>query len=212
VLPSGPAAGKLVALMEASKPVVRVVAAEVGSTATQIWLWGQGVRPRLPAFTERYGVHGRLSSAVDLVRGLGVLMDLDVVDVPGATAGFDNDYVAQRDAALASLDTAELFLLHVEATDEAGHQGAVDEKIASLEHWDADVIGPIVDALEGEPFRILMLPDHATPCALRTHTPAPVPYLLFDSERDAEGGVYSERGVARAPLVPAHELMARLLA
>jgi 2,3-bisphosphoglycerate-independent phosphoglycerate mutase len=139
-------------------------------------------------------------------------MDLDVVDVPGATAGFDNDYVAQRDAALASLESAELFLLHVEATDEAGHQGAIDEKVSSLEHWDADVIGPIVDALDGERFRILMLPDHATPCALRTHTSDPVPYLLFDSERDATGGVYSERGVAGAEPVPAHELMARLLA
>jgi 2,3-bisphosphoglycerate-independent phosphoglycerate mutase len=212
VLPSGPAAGELVALMDASKPVVRAAAEAVGSTATQIWLWGQGVRPRLPAFTDRYGVRGRLSSAVDLVRGLGVLMDLEVVDVPGATAGFDNDYVAQRDAALASLRSAELFLLHVEATDEAGHQGAVDEKVASLEHWDAEVIGPIVDALDGEPFRVLMLPDHATPCALRTHTSDPVPYLLFDSERDAPGGVYSERGVAGFEPVPAHELMARLLA
>jgi 2,3-bisphosphoglycerate-independent phosphoglycerate mutase len=212
VLPSGPASSKLVALMEASKPVVRAAAAGVGSTATQIWLWGQGVRPQLPAFTDRYGVTGRLSSAVDLVRGLGVLMDLDVVDVPGATAGFDNDYIAQRDAALVSLRSADLFLLHVEATDEAGHQGAIDEKVASLEHWDADVIGPIVDALDGEPFRILMLPDHATPCALRTHTSDPVPYLLFDSEHDAAGGVYSERGVAGAEPVPAHELMARLLA
>jgi len=212
VLPSGPAAEKLVALMEASKPIVRAVAADVGSTATQIWLWGQGVRPQLPTFVDRYGVRGRLSSAVDLVRGLGVLSDIDVVDVPGATAGFDNDYVAQREAALASLDSAPLFLLHVEATDEAGHQGAIDEKVISLERWDADVIGPIVDALDGEAFRILMLPDHATPCALRTHTSDPVPYLLFDSERDAAGGVYTERGVADAEAVPAHELMARLLA
>ena len=148
----------------------------------------------------------------DLVRGLGVLTGIEVVDVPGATAGFDNDYGAQRDAALASLVDVDLFLLHVEATDEAGHQGAVDEKVASLEHWDADVIGPIVDALDGEPFRILLLPDHATPCALRTHTPDPVPYLLYDSEHTAVGGVYSERAVAGAEPVPAHELMARLLA
>ena len=212
VLPTGPAAEKLLALMDASKPVVRAVAAEVGSTATQIWLWGQGVRPRLPDFSERYGVRGRLSSAVDLVRGLGVLMGIEVVDVPGATAGFDNDYVGQRDAALTSLDSADLFLLHVEATDEAGHQGAVGEKVASLERWDADVIGPIVDALDGDAFRILLLPDHATPCELRTHTSDPVPYLLFDSERDGTGGVYTERGAAGSEPVPAHELMARLLA
>ncbi len=212
VLPTGPAAGKLIALMDASKPVVASAAADVGSIATQIWLWGQGVRPRLPDFTAMRGVQGRLSSAVDLVRGLGVLAGIEVVDVPGATAGFDNDYVAQRDAALRSLNDRDFFLLHVEATDEAGHQGAIDEKIAALERWDADVIGPLVDALDGEPFRLLLLPDHATPCALRTHTSDPVPYLLFDSERDGPGGAYTERAVATSPVVPGHELMDRLLA
>src|SRR6478672_11934488 len=103
VLPTGPAAAKLTALMDASKPVVAAAAAEVGSVATQIWLWGQGTRPQLPDFAARYGVAGRMSSAVDLVRGLGVLTGIEVVDVPGATAGFDNDYTAQCDAALASL-------------------------------------------------------------------------------------------------------------
>ena len=103
--------------------------------------------------------------------------------MPGATAGFDNDYVAQRDAALRSLEDRDLFLLHVEATDEAGHQGEVDEKVASLERWDADVIGPLVDALEGEPFRVLLLPDHATPCALaHPHVrPGAVPALRLRS-------------------------------
>ncbi len=211
VLPVGPAAPKLTALMDASKPVVAAAATEVGSIATQIWLWGQGTRPRLPDFTDRFGVRGRLSSAVDLVRGLGVLSGIEVLDVPGATAGFDNDYAAQRDAALASLADRDLFLLHVEATDEAGHQGAVDEKVASLERWDADIIGPLVAALGDEPFRVLLLPDHATPCAARTHTSEPVPYLLFDRDEPGPGGEYSERGVAGATPVPAHDLMARLL-
>ena len=179
--------------MDASRPIVRAAAAEVGSVATQIWLWGQGVRPRIPGFVDTYGVDGRLSSAVDLVRGLGVLSGIEVVDVPGATAGFDNDYVAQRDAAIASLADRDFFLLHVEATDEAGHQGAVDEKVTSLERWDAEIIGPLVDALDGAPFRILLMPDHATPCAARTHTSDPVPYLLFDSEVAGPG-----RGVLRA--------------
>ena len=211
VLPSGPAAAKLIALMDASKPVVASAAAQVGSIATQIWLWGQGTRPVIPDFTERFGVRGRLSSAVDLVRGLGVLSGIEVLDVPGATAGFDNDYVAQRDAALASLADRDLFLLHVEATDEAGHQGAVDEKVASLERWDADIIGPLVDALGDEPFRMLLLPDHATPCAARTHTSEPVPYLLYGSDRPGPGGEYTERGVAGQTPVRAHDLMARLL-
>jgi 2,3-bisphosphoglycerate-independent phosphoglycerate mutase len=211
VLPSGPAAAKLTALMDASKPVVAAAAAEVESVATQIWLWGQGTRPQLPDFAARFGVTGRLSSAVDLVRGLGVLSGIEVLDVPGATAGFDNDYVAQRDAALASLADRDFFLLHVEATDEAGHQGAVDEKVASLERWDADIIGPLVDALGDEPYRILLLPDHATPCAARTHTSDPVPYLLFASDEAGAGGEYTERGVAGRAPVPAHDLMARLL-
>jgi 2,3-bisphosphoglycerate-independent phosphoglycerate mutase len=211
VLPSGPAAAKLTALMDASKPVVAAAAAEVESVATQIWLWGQGTRPQLPDFAARFGVTGRLSSAVDLVRGLGVLSGIEVLDVPGATAGFDNDYVAQRDAALASLTDRDFFLLHVEATDEAGHQGAVDEKVASLERWDADIIGPLVDALGDEPYRILLLPDHATPCAARTHTSDPVPYLLFASDEAGAGGEYTERGVAGRAPVPAHDLMARLL-
>ena len=211
ILPTGPAAERLVALMDASKPVVRSAAAEIGSVATQIWLWGQGVRPRLPDFAMRNGVQGRLSSAVDLVRGLGVLTGIEVVDVPGATAGFDNDYAAQRNAALASLADRDFFLLHVEATDEAGHQGEVGEKVIALERWDHDVIGPLVDALGDTPFRILLLPDHATPCAARTHTSEPVPYLLFDSEVPGPGGEYTERAVAGAAAVPAHQLMARLV-
>ena len=212
VLPSGPAAAKLIALMDASKPIVASAAADVGSVATQIWLWGQGTRPQLPDFAARYGVTGRLSSAVDLVRGLGVLSGIEVLDVAGATAGFDNDYAAQRDAALASLEDRDLFLLHVEATDEAGHQGAIDEKVASLERWDAEIIGPLVAALGDTPYRILLLPDHATPCAARTHTSDPVPYLLFGTDFSGAGGEYSERGVAGRTPVPAHDLMARLLA
>jgi 2,3-bisphosphoglycerate-independent phosphoglycerate mutase len=212
VLPRGRGAERLVELMDASRPVVRAAAAAVGSVATQIWLWGQGARPTLPRFADRFGVEGRLSSAVDLVRGLGVLTGLDVVDVPGATAGFDNDYAAQRDACLTSLADRDLFLLHVEATDEAGHQGDAREKTAALERWDAEIIGPLADALAGESYRLLLMPDHATPCVIKTHTREPVPYLLFDSTEAGPGGKYAERAVAgRAPVV-AHTLMARLVA
>jgi 2,3-bisphosphoglycerate-independent phosphoglycerate mutase len=215
IAPTGPAAGKLRTLMDASRPVVRDAAAAVGCPATQIWLWGQGVQPVLPAFVDRFGVTGRLSSAVDLVRGLGVLTGLEVLEVPGATAGFDNDYGAQAAACLTSLDDRDFFLLHVEATDEAGHQGDVAEKVVALERWDAEIIGPLTDALRGERHRVLLLPDHATPCALRTHVADPVPYLLFDADADADvaggGGVYTEAGVADRGLVPAHTLMGRLI-
>ena len=107
----------------------------------------RGVRPTLPRFAERFGVDGRLTSAVDLVRGLGVLADIEVLDVPGASAGFDNDYGAQRDACLESLADRDFFLLHVEATDEAGHQQNAAEKVRALESWDREIIGPLLEAL-----------------------------------------------------------------
>ena len=214
VFPTGPAANRLCALMDASRAVVRDAARDTGASATQIWLWGQGVKPALPRFDDVYGIPGRMSSAVDLVQGLGVLTGIEVVDVPGATAGFDNDYAAQARACLDSLADRDLFVLHVEATDEAGHQGLADVKVDALERWDAEVIGPIVDALDAgsEPYRILLLPDHATPCTIKTHTSDSVPYLLFDSTGDAAGGVYTEPATAASVPVAAHTLMGRLLA
>jgi 2,3-bisphosphoglycerate-independent phosphoglycerate mutase len=212
VLPVGSAAPQLERLMEASKEIVRAKSAELGAQATQIWLWGQGTRPVLPRLADRFGVSGRLVTAVDLIRGLGVLSGIDPVEVPGATGYYDTDYEAKRDAALASLADRELFVLHVEATDEAGHNGEADRKVEALEHWDRRIIGPLVEALnESGPFRLLLLPDHPTPCALRTHTDDPVPYLLYDSTTDGPGGTYTEEGVAGCPPVVGHELMARLL-
>jgi 2,3-bisphosphoglycerate-independent phosphoglycerate mutase len=200
--------------MDASRPVVRDAAKSVGSAATQIWLWGQGVKPALPSFAATYGVEGRMSSAVDLVQGLGVLTGIEVVDVPGATAGFDNDYGAQAGACIRSLADRDLFVLHIEATDEAGHQGRADIKVDALERWDAEVIGPVVDALvaTGDPYRILLMPDHATPCNTMTHSADPVPYLLYDSTRAGAGGEYTEPATTSCAPVPGHALMARLLA
>jgi len=213
VFPRGAAAPRLNALMDASRAVVRAAAADVGSSATQIWLWGQGVKPALPSFAATYGVHGRMSSAVDLVQGLGVLTGIEVVDVPGATAGFDNDYGAQAQACIRSLADLDLFVLHIEATDEAGHQGRSDIKVDALERWDVDVIGPVVDALNaaGEPYRILLMPDHATPCNTKTHSADPVPYLLYDSTRTGVGGRYTEPATQRCAAVPGHSLMGRLV-
>jgi 2,3-bisphosphoglycerate-independent phosphoglycerate mutase len=214
VLPIGNAAPRINALMDASREVVRQAAEPVGSQATQIWLWGQGSKPQLPNFEATYGVAGRMTSAVDLVQGLGVLTGIEVVDVPGATAGFDNDYVAQRDACLRSLADRDLFVLHVEATDEAGHQGRSDIKVDALERWDSEIIGPIVDVLDAarQPYRILLMPDHATPCDIKTHNADPVPYLLFDTERPGPGGVYTESATAECAPIAGHLLMRRLVA
>ena len=210
VEPTGPAAARLVDLMSRSRPVV---ADCPGVDANQIWLWGQGQAPALPAFKDRFGVDGGLVTEVDLVRGLGVLTGLEVVEVPGATGWFDTDYAAMRDAALAGLESGlDLFIVHVEATDEAGHAGSVEEKVKALEAWDREILAGLVSGLDAlGPWRLLLLPDHATPVRLRTHTRDSVPYLLVDSEHPGPGGVYSEPGTAACPAVPAHTLMSTLL-
>ncbi len=209
VWPTGAAAGRLREVMDASRGVM----ARFGLVANQVWLWGQGFQPTMPSFVSQHGVTGGITTAVDLVRGLGVLTDMELPDVDGATAGYDTDYTAQRDAAIAGLEAGlDLFVIHVEATDEAGHAGDVAEKVRSLELWDRDILTGLVPALDAMgPWRLLLLPDHATPLHLRTHTPDPVPYVLVDSATDGAGGVYSEPGVADRPVVAGHELMGRLL-
>jgi 2,3-bisphosphoglycerate-independent phosphoglycerate mutase len=181
--------------------------------ANQVWLWGQGHQPQLPSFQERHGVAAGMVTAVDLVRGLGVLTDMHVVDIPGATGWYDTDYEGKRDAALEALGNGcDLFVVHVEATDEAGHAGDVEEKVKALENWDRRILPGLIEGLDAlGPWRLLLLPDHATPVDLKTHTSGPVPYLLVDSEVDGLGGTYTEPGVADAPIVPGFELMDRLL-
>lgn len=213
VLPTGPAAPRLVEVMEASKEIVAEQAARVGAAATQIWLWGQGARPRLPAFRDRFGLEGRLVTAVDLIRGLGALTGIERVEVEGATGYYDTDYEGKRDACLRSLEDAPFFLLHVEASDEAGHNGDLAAKVEALENWDRRIIGPLVDGLASlGPHRILLMPDHPTPVRLKTHTSDAVPYLLYDSEVEGEGGEYTERATAAREPVPGHSLMPRLTA
>ena len=209
VPPTGPAAPRLRALMEASRDVL----ARFDVAATQVWLWGQGTSPQMPSFADRYGKAAGLVSAVDLVRGLGVLTGMDVVTVPGATAWYDTNYEGKRDAALAGLAAgADLFVIHVEASDEAGHAGDVTEKVKSLENWDRRILADLVAGLEElGPWRLLLLPDHATPLELRTHTADPVPYLLVDSRGGGPGGSYTEAATADAPVVPGHRLMGELL-
>jgi 2,3-bisphosphoglycerate-independent phosphoglycerate mutase len=208
VWPTGAAAPKLQELMDASRAIVP----RFGLGANQIWLWGQGRRPMLPSFRDTYGLDAELVSAVDLVRGLGALTGIKAVDVPGITGWYDTNYEGKRDACLQSLrDGADLFLVHVEASDEAGHAGDVDAKVEALENWDRRILGELVAGLDDiGPWRMLLLPDHPTPLRIRTHTDDPVPYLLVDSTVDGPGGAYTERGAAGAPVEPGHSLMARL--
>jgi len=209
VLPTGAAAPRLLDVMERSKAIV----GSAGLDANQVWLWGQGFQPQMPSFEAAYGLDAALVTAVDLVRGLGVLTGVEVIDLDTATGWFDTDYEGKRDCALDALaDGADVFIIHVEATDEAGHAGNVAEKVRALENWDQRILKDLIPGLDRlGPWRLLLLPDHATPLRTKTHTADPVPYLLVDSATDAAGGTYTEAGVAAAPVVPGHALMAKLL-
>ena len=209
IMPTGAAAPELLRLMDASREVL----ARFDLDANQIWLWGQGYQPDMPSFESAYGLDAALVTAVDLVRGLGVLTGITAIDLETATGWYDTDYEGKRDCALTALDgDTDLFIIHVEATDEAGHAGNVEEKVKALENWDSRILAGLIEHLDAKgPWRMLMLPDHATPLATRTHTSDPVPYLLFDSTVDGPGGEYTEAGVADLPIVAGHELMGQLV-
>lgn len=209
IAPSGHAAAVVQGLMDRSRPIVSASSL----AANQIWLWGQGTRPRLPDFGDRWRLEAGLVTAVDLVRGLGVLAGVDIIEVEGATGWYDTNYEGKCDAALKALaEGTDLFVVHVEATDEAGHAGDVEEKVRALENWDRRILAPLVDGLDAlGRWRLLLLPDHGTPVELKTHTPDAVPYVLVDSATSGPGGIYTEAGVADAPVVPGHDLLGRLV-
>jgi len=209
VLPSGKYGEPVRRLMQQSKEVL----SEFSLDASQIWLWGQGRQIIMPEFAKHWGKTAGLVTAVDLVRGLGVLTGVEAVEVEGATAWYDTNYEGKRDAALEILRSGhDLAVLHVEASDEAGHAGDVAEKIKALENWDSRIFADLVDGLdEMGDWRMLVIPDHATPLTLRSHTSDPVPWLLVDSRETGPGGTYTEAGVKDTPVEVGHMMLAKLL-
>ncbi len=148
--------------------------------ANMIWLWGQGKKNDLPLFKEKYGVQGSVISAVDLIKGIGKTIGLTPIDVPGATGYYDTDYEAKAKYALKSLKSEDFVFIHVEAPDEAGHNGDARGKITAIENFDRLIIGSILDEFKDKQnFRILVVPDHPTPVALKTHTSDPVCFLMY---------------------------------
>lgn len=150
--------------------------------ANSIWPWSPGYRPAMQTMQEMYGFkQGSVISAVDLIRGIGVYAGLEVIDVEGATGLYDTNYEGKAHAALEALKTNDFVYLHVEASDEAGHEGDVDLKIRTIENLDKRAIGILSEELQkwDEPVAIAVLPDHPTPCAIRTHTNTPVPFLIY---------------------------------
>lgn len=165
-------------------------------SANSIWLWGQGKRPSMPTFMEKYGLAGAVISAVDLTKGLGVYAGFEVINVPGATGWIDTNYVGKAEHALFALKSKDIVYLHVEAPDEAGHTGDVKNKIKAIEDFDEFIVGNVVHGMKQfDEYRILALPDHPTPLELRTHSAEPVPFVLYDSRSERKGGpvTYDER-------------------
>ncbi len=156
-----------------------------------MWIWGQGKKPALSNFTEKYHITGSAISAVDLIKGIALCAGLDSIDVEGATGNLHTNYTGKANAAMEEFKKGKDFVyMHVEAPDECGHQGDVEGKVKCLEDIDEKVLKPVVEYLKstGEPFKVLVVPDHKTPIYLRTHTSVPVPYVIYrsDDERSVD--------------------------
>jgi len=150
-------------------------------SANSIWFWGEGSRMSIPTFADKYGISGSVISAVDLVKGLGIASGLESINVIGATGTLHTNYKGKAEAALEALKTRDFVYLHVEAPDECAHQGNVGDKILAIEYIDQKILGPVIAELNsrGEDYSILLLPDHATPIELRTHSSEPVPFAYY---------------------------------
>lgn len=187
-LPKGLRAQDLIDLMEASKPIlakhpVNKARIERGETpVTQIWLWGQGPALRLPTYQELYDFTGSIITAVDLVKGIGVLAGLDTPSIPGATGWVDTNYAGKVEAALEALSRQDFAYVHIEAPDECGHVGDAKLKTSAIEAFDEQVVGPVWREMEarGEPYRLLVTMDHRTPIKIRGHSAEPVPLATLE--------------------------------
>ncbi len=206
-LPRGPGAELLRELMDRSRPILAGHPTNIrrmtrgDRPATQIWLWGQGQAPQLPPFAQQYGKRGAIISAVDLVRGVGVLLGWRRIDVAGATGYLDTDYAAKGRAAVAALHEHDLVCVHVEAPDEASHEGDANAKVRALEEIDRRIVGPLLEALPRlGAWRILVSPDHRTLLRTRAHAHGAVPFALAGTGVNPAGlPAYDEDAAARSP-------------
>ena len=184
-MPKGRAAGPLIKFMEDSRGLlekheinrVRVDLKE--NPANMIWLWGQGTNPNMPSFKGIFGLDGAVISAVDLVNGIGKLIGLELIHVPGATGYYDTNYQGKGEYAVDALKEKDFVFVHVEAPDEAGHNGDMRAKITAIENFDKYVVGAVWRFLrDTDDYRIMVLSDHATPVAVRTHVSDPAPFVM----------------------------------
>jgi 2,3-bisphosphoglycerate-independent phosphoglycerate mutase len=206
--PRGPGSSLLNQLMTDSIPLfadhrVNVRRREQGKLpATNVWLWGQGRAPDLKPFAEAYGIRGAMITAVDLLRGLAALLGWRRIEVPGATGYTDTDYAAKGRYAIAALPDTDLICVHVEATDEASHEGDAAAKLKALEEIDRHIVGPLHAALKQHgDYRILISPDHPTPLRIKTHSHGAVPFALAGSGIGPDASTsYDEPSAAKSAL------------
>ena len=220
-LPKGKGSEILIDLMKESFHLlenheINKVRVDLGENpANMIWLWGQGRRPSLVPFEKLHGISGAVITGVDLLRGLATYIGWDIIDVPGATAYLDTDYNAKARYAIDAIETHDLVLIHIEAPDEAGHEGDIHEKIRAIENIDKKIVGPVFDALNKyDEFRILILPDHYTPISKRTHTSEPVPFTICGAvSGDKSGLAFSESNAEQTGLKikKGHQLMGHFI-
>ncbi len=192
-LPKGEHSDLLLSLIEKARVIlqnhpVNKKRVERGlNPANSIWFWGEGRKPNLKNFEEKNGVKGAMISAVDLLKGIAMVSGMEVIEVEGATGNNDTNYKGKALACLDALKRNDFVYIHIEAADECGHRGELQNKIASIEDIDKYVVGTLLDGLKGQDYSIMILPDHPTPIALKTHTRVPVPYLIYRSTEDKKG-------------------------
>ncbi|PKN63290.1 MAG: cofactor-independent phosphoglycerate mutase [Deltaproteobacteria bacterium HGW-Deltaproteobacteria-15] len=202
----------------ANHPVNLTRRASGQKEANSIWLWGQGKAPKMPRFKERFGIEGGVISAVDLVKGIGIYAGFTPIFVEGATGYLDTNYRGKAEEALKALNTVDFVFVHVEAPDEAGHNGNYKEKIEAIERFDSKVVGTILEGLEPfDDFRIMVVSDHFTPICRRTHTPEPPPFAWAgkaELETGKKGASFTEKAAMDSGIVfeKGHELIEEFVA
>ena len=164
--------------------------------ANMLWPWGAGKKPEIPSFKKMFGVEGSIISAVDIINGIGRVVGLEIIKIPGVTGYLDTNYEGKADGALKSLEEKDFVYIHIESTDECGHEGNIEHKVQAIEDIDRRVIGRILDKIEGD-YAIGVLPDHSTPISVKTHTDDPVPFTVYCTREEKMDSVknYSEKMV-----------------
>lgn len=221
-IPKSPNAAKLFDMMKRSyellkdHPINKAREERGLRPANSLWLWGEGIRKPLTLFKDRFGLNASMISAVDLLKGIGKFSGMKVVNVDGATGYIDTNFEGKAQAAIDEFKSGSDFVyIHVEAPDECGHRHEIENKVKAIELIDEKILAPVLKELEAMgDYKILIMPDHATPLALRTHTNDPIPYLIYDSTKEQSGAdclcerTAKETGVY---MPVGHELMSRFI-